>query len=53
LAVKIIWFVFGLALPFLAVTGVIMYWNRYLSKKWKQLKGRAAREQTDGVTVNQ
>ena len=44
LAVKLIWFVLGLALPFLAVTGVVMYWNRYLSKKWKLLTST-----TDGV----
>ncbi len=43
LAVKIIWFVIGLALPLLAVTGLLMYWNRYLSKKWKKLRALAAR----------
>jgi len=32
LAVKIIWFVLGLALPLLAITGLLMYWNRYLRK---------------------
>lgn len=41
LAVKVIWFLLGMSLPVLVVTGVWMYWNRYLSKKWSQLKGRS------------
>lgn len=36
--VKIIWAVLGISIPVLAVTGVLMYWNRYLSKKWKKLR---------------
>jgi hypothetical protein len=28
----------GLSLPVLSITGVFMYWNRYLRKKWQQLK---------------
>jgi uncharacterized iron-regulated membrane protein len=38
LGVKIIWAFLGLMLPVLAVTGVLMYWNRYLSKVWKNLR---------------
>jgi len=38
MAVKITWAILGLMLPVLAVTGVLMYWNRYLSKKWRSLK---------------
>lgn len=34
LAVQILWAVLGLSLPTLAITGLIMYWNRYLGKKW-------------------
>jgi len=34
LAVKCLWAFIGLALPALAVTGLLMYWNRFLSKKW-------------------
>jgi uncharacterized iron-regulated membrane protein len=30
LAVKILWFLPGLSLAVLSVTGLIMYWNRYL-----------------------
>lgn len=30
LAVKVLWFLLGLTLAALAVTGVLMYWNRYL-----------------------
>jgi len=36
-AVKIVWAVAGLAIPMLAVTGVLMYWNRFLRRKWKHL----------------
>jgi uncharacterized iron-regulated membrane protein len=37
LGVKIAWAVIGLAIPALAVTGLLMYWNRTLRKKWKRL----------------
>ena len=37
IAVKCLWATFGLALPVLAVTGLFMYWNRFLSKRWRQL----------------
>lgn len=38
MSVKIIWFIMGFTLPLLGVTGLLMYWNRYLRKKWKQLR---------------
>ena len=34
LGVKILWAVMGLAIPLLAVTGLVMYWNRTLRKLW-------------------
>jgi len=34
LGVKIVWAVFGLSIPTLAVTGLLMYWNRALGKSW-------------------
>ena len=37
LGVKIVWAVLGMAVPLLAVTGLFMYWNRSLRKKWKRL----------------
>jgi uncharacterized iron-regulated membrane protein len=37
LPVKILWCVLGLSLPVLAITGLLMYWNRYLSKRWARL----------------
>jgi uncharacterized iron-regulated membrane protein len=40
LTVKIVWAVLGFALPLLSVTGVLMYWNRSLSKKWSALSGK-------------
>ncbi len=43
LGVKLIWCLAGLAIPLLAVTGLLMYWNRALRRKWKTLrKARAA-----------
>jgi uncharacterized iron-regulated membrane protein len=43
LGVKLIWAAAGLAIPLLAVTGLLMYWNRALRRRWKTLrKSRAA-----------
>ncbi len=41
LAFKCFWALLGLSLPVLAVRGLLMYWNRFLSKRWKSLKGAA------------
>jgi uncharacterized iron-regulated membrane protein len=35
--VKIIWFLLGLSLAVLSVSGVVMYWNRYLRHRLAQL----------------
>jgi uncharacterized iron-regulated membrane protein len=35
LGVRIVWAAAGLAIPLLAVTGLLMYWNRFLRRKWK------------------
>ncbi|HLK19656.1 MAG TPA: PepSY-associated TM helix domain-containing protein [Bryobacteraceae bacterium] len=35
---KIVWALLGLAVPTLAVTGLVMYWNRSLSKTWSRIK---------------
>ncbi len=35
--VKVVWAAAGLAIPLLAVTGLLMYWNRWLRRKWKRL----------------
>ncbi|MBI1355151.1 MAG: hypothetical protein GC160_12455 [Acidobacteria bacterium] len=37
LGIKFLWAFMGLSLPALAVTGLVMYWNRYLSKRWRML----------------
>jgi uncharacterized iron-regulated membrane protein len=42
LGIKCVWSAFGLALPSLAVTGLAMYWNRWLAKKWLRLRQDAA-----------
>lgn len=38
LFIKILWAILGFVIPLLTVTGILMYWNRYLSKKWKNLR---------------
>lgn len=38
LAVKWLWFVLGLVLPLLTITGFIMYWNRYLGRRFRSLR---------------
>jgi uncharacterized iron-regulated membrane protein len=52
LAVKVIWAFFGLMFPVLAVTGLLMYWNRVLGKQWVRLRSRrlteVMQESTDG-----
>jgi uncharacterized iron-regulated membrane protein len=37
LGVKIVWAAAGLAIPLLTLTGLLMYWNRWLRRKWKRL----------------
>jgi uncharacterized iron-regulated membrane protein len=34
LAVKVLWAALGLSLPLLTITGALMYWNRYLKRKF-------------------
>ena len=36
MTVKILWAVLGFALSILAVTGILMYWNRSLGKQWRK-----------------
>jgi len=36
--VKLVWAACGLAIPLLAVTGLLMYWNRALRRTWKKLR---------------
>jgi uncharacterized iron-regulated membrane protein len=38
LAIKILWATLGCSLPILAITGVLMYWNRSLRKRWDALR---------------
>jgi uncharacterized iron-regulated membrane protein len=38
LGVKFVWAAAGLAIPLLAVTGLLMYWNRWLRRRWKALR---------------
>jgi uncharacterized iron-regulated membrane protein len=58
--VKLVWVAAGLAIPLLTITGLLMYWNRSLRRKWRRLgrrglpvSGRAARsERTHAVSSN-
>jgi uncharacterized iron-regulated membrane protein len=38
LAVKCLWSAIGLSLPLLSISGLVMYWNRVLSKQWNRLR---------------
>lgn len=38
LPVKILWSLFGVSLAVLSATGLLMYWNRYLRKRWHALR---------------
>lgn len=37
--VKVLWVLLGLAPAVLGVTGLVMYWNRYLKQKYRALRG--------------
>lgn len=37
LPIKILWSILGLSLPILSITGLVMYWNRYLSVRWRSV----------------
>jgi len=42
LSFKVLWAILGLSIPILTVTGMLMYWNRWLRTKWKHLRARSA-----------
>jgi uncharacterized iron-regulated membrane protein len=50
LPIKILWCLFGISLAVLSATGVLMYWNRYLGKRWQALR-RPTMQQSDKVEV--
>lgn len=50
LPIKILWFLFGISLAVLSATGVLMYWNRYLGKRWRALT-QPASARSDTVAV--
>lgn len=41
--VKVLWALLGLSLPVLTVTGLLMYWNRWLGKRWPKALGGTVR----------
>jgi uncharacterized iron-regulated membrane protein len=44
--VKILWVLLGIAPAVLAVTGLVMYWNRKLRPAWLRMKRTSQREET-------
>ena len=51
LAVKVVWAILGLSLPTLALTGLLMYWNRFLGKRWRHFSGTAQTMRTTAVRM--
>ena len=48
LAIKILWAAMGLSLPLLSISGVLMYWNRFLGKICRSSM-RPAKRKMEGV----
>ena len=48
LGIKSLWAALGFALPVLATTGALMYWNRFLAKKWRRISLQARGIDQDG-----
>lgn len=40
MTVKVVWSLLGLSLPILSVTGLLMYWTRYLGARWRSLRAK-------------
>jgi len=51
LAIKVIWAMAGLVLPMLAITGLVMYWNRVLRHKLKPRSPPTSPRRQIGVSV--
>lgn len=51
LPVKILWALFGVSLAVLSVTGLLMYWNRYLRKRWHALRHPPVSETEDAKAI--
>lgn len=43
MAGKVVWATSGLAFPLLAITGLLMYWNRWLSKRFRESRSAKQR----------
>lgn len=56
LTVQMLWAVLGFSLPVLSITGVLMYWNRSLSKRWRALsvspKGKSCDAESDRIMIH-
>lgn len=51
MTVKILWAVLGTALPLLAITGVLMYWNRSFGKIWRRWRKRSLHETRNSLQL--
>jgi len=51
--VKALWVILGLLPPIMAITGLLMYWNRVLSKKWAHVRASATTRVTPETAVAQ
>lgn len=52
LGVKLVWAAAGLSVPLLTITGLLMYWNRALRRKWRHLlKSHGALRETLSATA--
>jgi uncharacterized iron-regulated membrane protein len=38
MTIEVLWAFLGLSLSFLSITGLLMYWNRYLSIRWRSIQ---------------
>jgi uncharacterized iron-regulated membrane protein len=43
--VRLLWFLFGISLAVLTISGLLMYWNRYLRSRWRNLTMRQSESQ--------
>lgn len=51
MAGKVVWATSGLAFPLLAITGLLMYWNRWLSKRFRE--SRSAKQRPSRAVLAQ
>lgn len=53
LGVKVVWSAAGMIIPLLAVTGLLMYWNRALRRKWKRRRTPGTLRDPEMIRITQ